>query len=85
MVIAEDSIRGFDQDAIDSFYADHEGSEDEELGLDEERFRNRIADVKALLSRMQESNDCITTFARTYGAFYTLQPEVEVLGVQMDG
>ena len=83
MVIAENRIHGFDQDAIDTFYADHEGSEDEELGIDEEGFRSKIADVKALLSGMQENGDCITTFAKTYGAFYTLWGVLVLHGDQL--
>lgn len=72
MVIAENAIRGFDQDALDDFYARHEEPADDESGLDEAGFRTRIANTKALLSRMQGTNACITTFAQTYGAFYTL-------------
>ena len=72
MVIAENKLRGFDQDVIDSFYASHEGPEDDEFNLDEEEFRTQIAKTKSLLSRMQEVNAYITTFAKTYGAFYAL-------------
>ena len=72
MVIAEDKIRGFDQDAIDDFYARHEEPMEDEMGLDEDDFRTKIANTKKLLSAMQNANACVTTFAKTYGAFYTL-------------
>ena len=72
MVIALGKISGFDQDTIDDFYARHEESLDNGLALDEEEFRAKIANTKARLSEMQRSTSCITTFAKTYGAFYTL-------------
>ncbi len=72
MVLAERRIRGFSQDAIDDFYAGHEEPPDAESGLDEDEFRTEIAQTKALLSRVQSVNGCITAFAKTYGAFYTL-------------
>lgn len=72
MVIAQGEIRGFDQDAIDDFYARHEESADDGLALDEEEFRTTVANTKARLFEMQRANSCITTFAKTYGAFYTL-------------
>ena len=72
MVIAEDAIRGFDQDAIDDFYARHEEPMYGDVGLDEDKFRTGIASTKTSLSRMQDTNSCITAFAKTYGAFYTV-------------
>ena len=71
MVIAQNKIRGFDQDAIDDFYAHHEEAADD-LWLDEDEFRATIADTKTRLSEMQRADARITTFAKTYGAFYTL-------------
>ena len=81
MVIARHKIRGFDQDDIDDFYAGHEEPTDDEMVLDEEEFRSRIADTKAVLSQMQDTNACIKAFAGTYGAFYTLW---SVIGLHAD-
>ena len=72
MAIAQNAIRGFDQDAIDDFYAGHEECADDDSGLDEDEFRSLVASTKALLFEMQRANACVTTFAKTYGAFYTL-------------
>ena len=72
MVIAENRLRGFNQEAIDIFYASHEGPDDDEFDLDEEEFRTQITKTRSLLSRMQEADSCITVFAKNYGAFYTL-------------
>ena len=83
MVIAESKIRGFDQDAIDSFYARHEEADDDALGLDEDDFRTKIANTKALFSAMQSANTCVTTFTRTYGAFYTLWSVISLHAPQL--
>ena len=72
MVIAENKIRGFDQEAIDDFYARHEEPAEDALGFEEDDFRIKTANTKASLSAMQSANTCVTTFAKTYGAFYTL-------------
>ena len=40
MVIAENRLRGFDQDVIDGFYAGHEGPEDDEFRLGRGRVQN---------------------------------------------
>ena len=85
MVIAQGEIRGFDQDAIDDFYARHEEIADDELGLDEDDFRARIAKTKALLSEMEAANACVTAFARTYGAFYTLWGAIGLHADQLAG
>ena len=85
MVIAQGEIRGFDQDAIDDFYARHEEPADDELGLDEDEFRAKIANTKALLVEMQGSNACVTTFAKTYGAFYTLWSVIGLHADQLTG
>ena len=81
MVIAQEEIRGFDQDAIDDFYARHEEPADDESDLDEDEFRAKIADTKRLLFEMEHANGCVTTFAKTYGAFYTLW---SIIGLHAD-
>lgn len=85
MVIAENKIRGFDQEAIDDFYARHEEPVEDALGLEEDDFRIKIADTKALLSAMQSANTCVTRFARTYGAFYTLWSVIALDADELSG
>ena len=81
MVIARNDIQGFDQDAIDDFYARHEEGVDDDFVMDEDGFRATIADTKSLLSDMERVNECVTVYARTYGAFYTLW---SVIGLHAD-
>ena len=84
MVIARNEIQGFDQDAIDDFYARHEEGADDGFVVDEDEFRATIADAKMLLAQMQRANQCVTTFAKTYGAFYTLWSVIGLHADQLD-
>jgi hypothetical protein len=71
LVVLENKVLGFDQDALDGLYAKYDDlTEVDDFPLDD--FRDRFERTKAVLLVMERHNTAVTRWARGFGAFYTL-------------
>lgn len=71
MVLISGDVIGFDQDAIDQFYADYDDLEDIE-DFNEQSFVEDLSRVKEYLLEMESSGKAASRYARTGTHFYTL-------------
>jgi hypothetical protein len=72
LVIINNSMIGFDQDALDAAYARYDDLDEVEEALDEEDVMQKLNDAKEYVVAMQNSNGCVRDHASQLAAFYTL-------------
>lgn len=72
LVILEDGIMGFDQDALDELYAKYEDPADSCPELDQDVALKRFADAKAYLVKMNSDQAVVEKYCKGFGHFYTL-------------
>lgn len=71
-MLLEKRIRGFDQNALDEFYAEYDDPQESLVYFSEDAFMAERADVKGYLLELEWTNNAITRFAKTFVSFYTL-------------
>jgi hypothetical protein len=72
LVILEKKLLGFDQNALDDFYARYDDPQENLVDFSEDDFVAKLEEVKAYLLEMERKNKAITHFAKAFGSFYTL-------------
>jgi hypothetical protein len=72
LVLLEKRIWGFDQNALDEFYAKYDDPQESLVDFSEEAFMAELAAIKAYLLDLDRANSAITRFAKAFGSFYTL-------------
>lgn len=68
LVVLENEIVGFDQDAIDDFYVKYDSPAET---MDTDDFEGRFSKARSYLAEMG-SNEIVSTYAKRFGNFYTL-------------
>lgn len=72
LVIINNSMMGFDQDALDAAYARYDDLDELEEPLDEDAFLQQLGDAKEYIAAMQNTNGCVKDYASQLASFYTL-------------
>lgn len=72
MLTLKRQISGFDQDALDQFYADYEVPAETVPNFNEEEFDTQFEGAKKFLAQMNEVNGCVAQYGRTLAHFYSL-------------
>jgi hypothetical protein len=72
MVTVKNAVLGFDQDAIDQFYADYDNTDELAEAIDTDEVENRFNLVKSFLVALLERAPETKSLIRTFGHFYTL-------------
>src|SRR5262245_30078374 len=72
LVLLEKHILGFDQNALDEFYAKYDDPQESLVTFSEDDFRAELEAVKTYLLDMERANMAITRFVKAFGSFYTL-------------
>jgi hypothetical protein len=72
LVILENTVLGFDQDVLDDLYAKYDDPDDELENFSKDDFRDQYARTKAILLETEKHDKTVTTWAKGFGAFYTL-------------
>ena len=73
LVVLENGISGFDQDALDVLYGKYDAPDEEDLpDWDAEVVLKRFRKVKSYIVDMDKENATIQTYASSFGHFYTL-------------
>src|SRR5580704_17929716 len=63
LVILENGVLGFDQDALDEFYGKYDDTpEDSEVNFSEEKFTKTLMAARTLLTKMQEHEASVSQF-----------------------
>lgn len=78
MVLLENDISGFDQDAIDSVYAKYENPAETDEAFNVDDFQRRLDRVKHFVRNMEEHNASVTRHCSTFVNFYTLWSVIAV-------
>ncbi|MXY08306.1 MAG: DUF262 domain-containing protein [Rhodothermaceae bacterium] len=71
IVVLENRMSGFNQDAIDTIYAKYDDPAELVSMLDAEEFNRRFTEIKGVLAEMN-SDGAISKYAKGFGDFYTL-------------
>lgn len=71
-VVLEQSMMGFDQDALDDLYAKYEEPSETSPELDQEEFQQRFSATRNYIVNMNEEEGVVSEYARGFGHFYTL-------------
>jgi hypothetical protein len=72
MIILKSNIDGFDQENIDSVYAEYDSPNETLSDFSEDDFRSKLAFAKDYLLHMENHNAAVTKYARGLGNFYSL-------------
>lgn len=72
LVVLDQSVQGFDQDAIDEKYRDYDDPDDPVDGFDPDVELSDFNEVKDYLLQLEAVEKTVTTYAKTLGNFYTL-------------
>lgn len=72
-------VVGFDQDAIDKFYAQYDVPAETVPTFNEEEFTGSFEATKRFLVHMNEHNGCVTQYGRTLAHFYSLWSYVHLV------
>lgn len=72
LVLLEKRVLGFDQNALDEFYAKYDDPQESLVDFSEEAFMAELEAVKAYLLDLERANTAITRFAKAFGSFSTL-------------
>jgi hypothetical protein len=83
LVAIERKQAGFDQQALDSAYANYDDPEDPELALDIDDVAEVVKSAKHYLAGMQATNGCIKAHAGTLAVFYTLWALIVLHGEEL--
>jgi hypothetical protein len=84
LVVLEKTVLGFDQDVLDNLYAKYDDLDDELEDFSKDDFRDQYAGTKAVLLAMERKDQAVTTWAKGFGAFYTLWSLVVLHGDDID-
>jgi hypothetical protein len=71
-VLLKNQIAGYNQDALDTLYAEYDSPADTFPDFDERDFRNRLDLAKGFIIQMQYHNAAITNYVRGFTDFYSL-------------
>lgn len=72
LILLEEMIVGFDQDHLDNKYAEYEDLSQLDSNVSDEDIIEGLERTKSYLIEMENHNQCISTYAKTFGHFYTL-------------
>jgi hypothetical protein len=72
MLSLKKEIFGFDQDALDQFYADYDTPSETIPSFNEEAFNTGFENTKKFLQQMDAVNGCVGQYGKTLANFYSL-------------
>ena len=72
IVILKDNIGGFDQEEIDTFYAQYEAPNETVENFDEDELKRSFGRVKEYLIKLEQENNIVTKYAKDVTNFYSL-------------
>jgi Protein of unknown function DUF262 len=72
LVILDGQMVGFDQDYLDTKYAEYDNPQETHTDFSEEEFRERAEQVKSHILGMEAFNAAVSKYAKTFIHFYTL-------------
>ncbi len=75
IVVMKGKVSGFDQDELDTFYANFDDPSEstlEEVDFDEERIVQQFSKARDFLVRLEETDVSVSTFAKNLKDFYSL-------------
>jgi hypothetical protein len=72
VVLLKNEIVGYNQDALDTVYAEYDVPSDTFPDFDEHDFQNRLDLTKGFIIQMQYHNSAVTKFVRGFADFYSL-------------
>lgn len=72
LVVIEGNIHGFDQDLLDEKYAQYNDLDEAGLLQQEQAIRDKFAVAKQFILDLEATHDCVSQYATTVTAFYTL-------------
>lgn len=72
LVVLQNKILGFDQDALDAFYAKYDDPGDTDTLVDTEEFQERFGQFRDVLVAMDAVNGSVSNSARALGNIYSL-------------
>ena len=72
LIVLEGDIIGFDQDILDQMYVKYDDPIATVEDFDQEETRRHITAAKDYILAMEETNKCVSTYARAFANFYTL-------------
>jgi hypothetical protein len=78
LISLEKNITGFDQDYLDDKYAEYDDPSQMHIEFSNEDFINSFEHSKQYVLNMENHNQCITNYAKTFGSFYTLWALIEI-------
>jgi hypothetical protein len=71
-VLLKNQIAGYNQDVLDTLYAEYDTPADTLPDFDERDFQNRLDMTKGFLIQMQYHNSAITKYVRGFADFYSV-------------
>ncbi len=72
LVIIEQRILGFDQDALDRYYAEYDEPEEDRPDFSETAFTKKLEATKRYIAQMEGAGGVVTRFGGALANFYTL-------------
>lgn len=72
LVLLENKVIGFDQNALDEMYAKYDDIQDNNLSINEDDFKEKLDRVKKYITEIQEKNGSVKKHAAAFVHFYTL-------------
>ena len=78
LCLFEKKIIGFDQDYLDEKFAEYDDPEQTHASFSQEDAVNWLEEIKDYLLSMENHNNCITDYAKTFGNFYTIWAAVSL-------
>jgi hypothetical protein len=72
VVLLKNEIAGYNQDALDTVYAEYDVPSDTFPDFDEHDFQNRLDLTKGFIIQMQHHDSAITRYVRGFADFYSL-------------
>jgi hypothetical protein len=72
ILIIGGKIIGFDQDIIDTYYADYEEPSDTKPDFVEDKFEDSLSKIKTYLLKIEDIAAVVTTHAKTFAHLYSL-------------
>lgn len=84
LVVLENSIRGFDQDVLDSKYAEYDDPESGAFDFDKTAYESEMTRIKDILEAIEQENNAVTKHAKSVTNFYTLWSLIALHTTEID-
>lgn len=72
LIVLENEIVGFSQDYLDEMYAIYDAPEELDESPDIDSYHLKKDQIKAIIKQMNETNNCIALYCKTFTNFYSL-------------